>query len=103
MRIVNSARPRQRGILTDIAFAAPSVAGNTRALVHLLATELGRRKTLFMRLRSGWSHWGPIRGQAARDAAQIGDDCVDVFGHQLAEALVDRFAHRTCGGPVAHG
>ena len=80
------------------------MAADAGAFEHHLAARIGAAPPSLCEAGAGGASVAGRSGDAiARHAAQIGDDGADVFRRQLAEAVVDRFAHRARGGAVAGG
>src|SRR5439155_17900724 len=81
----------------------PAVATDAGTLEHYLAARVGRGAFL-VRGRCRWRNRGRQIGRGSGgDAAKIGDDGADVFRRELAQTVVDRFAHRARGRAAAPG
>ncbi len=71
------------------------MAAYAGAFEHHLAARIGGDALLVRSGRRGRRGCGQVGRGRRRHAAQIGDDGADVFRGQLAETVVDGFAHRS--------
>ena len=97
-RIVDGARAGDRGERRERADAGPAVATGAGALEYLScrAHAGGSPPSLGEAGAGGASVAGRSDEAIGGTLRTIGDQRVDVRGRQLAEALVDRLAHRAC-------